>query len=204
MRCVAVIVGIVVFVGCSEPSVRKPVMSDSMRKSIEDFNNRKIYRTLDVETLRGIPDDELEQAIVDYVVGKLEANADEDAVLKSLSEGNRALWLTWAVEAEVNNGGFSQYYFNSAGKQASEAAAAFDFFAAPEHAALMREANAVRQKEAAGMREHEAEHTLESFSESREVSKLGPLDDRFYALKEDLSALRIAKIRQSPELFLGE
>ena len=42
------------------------------------------------------------------------------------------------------------------------------------------------------------------YEASYDVSKLGPLDERFYGLDENLSALRIAKIRASPELFSGD
>ncbi|MDA0834816.1 MAG: DUF4375 domain-containing protein [Planctomycetota bacterium] len=178
-------------------------MDDSIEKALDDFKNRKTYSSLDVETLRAIPDEDLEQAIVDYVIHKLKSGSDEDAVLGSLSEGNRALWLTWIVEGEVNNGGFNQYYWNTDGRHSAKAVTSFKFFAASQHADLMREANALREQEAAAIKESEDKNTLEAFSESYEASKLGPLDDRFYALTENLSALRVAKIRQSPELFTG-
>lgn len=191
-------------VGCSDSTDHEDATDDSFQQALDEFKNRKIYTSLDVETLRTVPDDKVEQAIVDYVVHKLESGSDEDAVLKSLSDGNRALWLTWIVEGEVNNGGFNQYYWNTGGRHSSEAVASFEFFSATQHAALMREANAVRKQEAATIKEYKDKNTLEAFSDSYKVSKLGPLDDRFYALTEDLSALRIAKIRQSPELFAGD
>lgn len=138
---------------------------------------------LDPTTLRSIPDAGVEQAIIDHVIAKLDGHEDREAqIVKSLPAGVRATWLTWIVEAEVNNGGFNQYYYNTDGRFASEAVAAFEYFGAKEHAALMREANAVRAAEA----------------------KLGPLDDKFYGLAEDLSQLRIARIRQAPEEFSSE
>jgi hypothetical protein len=104
----------------------------------------------------------------------------------------------------VNNGGFNQYYFNTDGRFASEAVSAFEYFAATEHAALMREANSVRALEASEMAKFRERGTLEAFSESYEHSKLGPLDERFYKLSENLSQLRIGRIRQMPEQFAGE
>lgn len=193
----------VLAVGCSNTADPEDAMDDSIQKALDDFKNREIYTTLDVNTLRTIPDDNLEQAIVDYVIHKLELGSDEDVVLGSLSDGNRALWLTWIVEGEVNNGGFNQYYWNTDGKHSVEAVTSFEFFSASQHAALMREANAVRKEEAATIKEFEEENTLEAFSDSYSESKLGPLDDKFYALSEDLSALRISKIRAAPELFTG-
>ena len=72
------------------------------------------------------------------------------------------------------------------------------------HAALMREANEVRASESAKMAKFKERGSLEAFSESYEHTKLGPLDDRFYGLTENLSQLRIARIRQMPEQFSGE
>jgi len=177
-------------------------------RSFDDYQNRTTYTSLDVKTLGEIPDDKLEEVIVEYVIRKLNAASDDAAVLESLSKGNRALWLTWDVVAEVNNGGLNQYYLNSSGRNSSEAPAAFEFFAATEHADLMREANVVRKREAAAIaalfKENENKNCTAAFSASYEVSKLGPLDDRFFKLSEDLSALCIAKIRQAPELFVGD
>jgi len=68
----------------------------------------------------------------------------------------------------------------------------------------MLEANRIRTIEAAEIERFKDKGTLEAFSDSYKVSKLGPLDDRFYNLDENLSALRIAKIRAEPELFSGE
>lgn len=203
MRYIPLLLAAVFVIGCSDSADQQTAMDDSIEKALDDFKNRKIYTSLDVETLRAIPDDNLEQAIVDYVIHKMESGSDEDAVLGSLSEGNRALWLTWIVEGEVNNGGFNQYYWNTDGRHSSEAVTSFEFFAASQHAELMREANSVRKQEAAAIREYGDKNTLEAFSESYKASKLGPLDDRFYALTEDLSALRVARIRQFPELFTG-
>jgi len=203
MRYIPLILVAVLAIGCSDSADHEAAMDDSIEKALEDFRNRTIYRSLNVETLRAIPDDDLEQAIVDYVIHRLKSGSDEDATLGSLSEGNRALWLTWIVEGEVNNGGFNQYYWNTDGRYSSEAVTSFEFFAASEHAGLMREANSVRKQEADAIKEYEDKNTLDAFSDSYKASKLGPLDDRFYALTEDLSALRVAKIRQSPELFTG-
>jgi hypothetical protein len=164
-----------------------------------------VHTRLDPNALRSIPDADVEQAVVDYVISKLDGHEDREAqIVKSLSAGVRATWLTWIVEAEVNNGGFNQYYYNTDGVFASEAVAAFEYFGAKEHAALMSEANSVRAAEAAEMAQFKQQGTLEAISESYEHSKLGPLDERFYKLTEDLSKLRIARIRQTPEEFAGE
>ncbi|HXV08334.1 MAG TPA: hypothetical protein VD791_09915, partial [Burkholderiales bacterium] len=42
--------------------------------SIEEFKNRDIYKQLTPEVLAAIPDHKLEQAVVDYVHGKIGDN----------------------------------------------------------------------------------------------------------------------------------
>lgn len=171
---------------------------------LEEFRNRKKYTSLDVETLRSIPDDKLEQAIMDYIFHKLRTGSGEEATLKSLSPGLRAFWHTRIVEMEVNNGGFNQYYWNTDGRYSSDAVEAFEFFSANGHAALMRKANAIRTREAPAIQAIKDKDPIGGFSGTYKLSKLGPVDDEFYELKEDVSALRIAKVRESPELFTGD
>lgn len=179
-------------------------MDDEMESSLRAFANRQIHSRLDSAILRAVPDAEVEQTIVDYVITKLDADPTREAeVVRTLSPGVRATYLTWLVEAEVNNGGFNQYYFNSAGKFASETVDAFEYFDATELAALMKEANAVRASEEAEMAKFSERGTLEAFSESYEHTRLGPLDARFLRLSENLSELRVARIRRTPEQFAG-
>ena len=75
--------------------------------------------------------------------------------------------------------------------------AKLEYLGASDHAALMREANAVRSREAAEMAKFKEKGTIEAFSDSYEETKLGPLDERFFKLTENLSQLRIARICQS-------
>jgi hypothetical protein len=65
----------------------------------------------------------------------------------------------------------------------------------------MQEANRVHAAEAAEIEKFKEQGTLQAFSDSYKVSKLGPLDERFYKLEENLSALRVAKIRAEPASF---
>ena len=53
----------------------------------------------------------------------------------------RVFLCVWELEAEVNNGGFHQYYFNTAGDRATEAATALTALGADSMANFVREAN---------------------------------------------------------------
>jgi hypothetical protein len=183
---------------------RAPPVDAAIKRSLDDFSHRKTYPTLDPAILAQIPDDKLEQAVFDYAALKLKGHEEDPAAtVAALPAGVRALYLTWTVEAEVNNGGFNQYYWNGGERFADEAAGSFEFFSAPRHAALMREANVVRSRESGAMSKFQERGTIEAFSESYKETRMGPLDGRFYKLDENLSALRIAKIRSEPALFSG-
>jgi hypothetical protein len=180
-------------------------VDESLKKAMAELQNRRIYRSLDASILASIPDAEIELAIVEYVQAKIDGRYEQEVeIVSKLPAGIRALYVTWGVEAEVFNGGFNQYYWNSSRNFAEQAVAAFEFFSAHEHAELMREANRIRAKEQAEIEKLEENGTLEAFSESYEVSELGPLDDRFYKLDQSLSLLRVAKIRAEPSLFIAE
>jgi len=145
--------------------------------------NPKVYTRLDPIILASIPDDSLEQAVLDYVMLQLEGNEQNEVdIVRALAPGARNLYLTWTVQVEVSDGGFDQYYLSTGGRFADDAVAAFEYFGAAEHAALMREANALHASEPA---------------------RLGTVNERFAELSENLSLLRIARIRQDPEQFSG-
>jgi hypothetical protein len=179
--------------------------TSSISKSIDEYKNRRIYTTLTPAVLASIPDDKLEQAVFDYALSKINGRYEhERQIVAELASGVRALYITSLVEEEVENGGFNQYYWNSSGQFAADAPQAFEYFAARKHAALMREANAIWLKERPAMQKYKARGTIQAFSDSYKETKLGPLDDRYYKLSDDLSKLRIAKIRSEPAAFSGK
>lgn len=59
-----------------------------------------------------------------------------------LSRPERVFILVWELEAEVNNGGFSQFYFNSAADRARDTAAALRTIGAERTASIVDRANA--------------------------------------------------------------
>ncbi|MBV1776670.1 DMP19 family protein [Burkholderiaceae bacterium DAT-1] len=61
----------------------------------------------------------------------------------TLSESDQILIAIWGLEADVNNGGFDQYYFNSSGNQAWFAPAALKKIGAHKMASIVDHANAI-------------------------------------------------------------
>jgi len=201
-----VAVGIIILgiASCKEKSKSNIDVSE-VEKSFDDFNKRKIYVKLDSSTLASIPDDKLEQAIIDFITSKFNKDfSNEYEIVTSLSPGLKAVYSTWILEAEVNNGGFNQFYWNSSGRFAKEAEDGLFLIGALSFLKLMKEANKIYEQEKPRMQEFKDKGTIEAFSESYKETKLNELDDKFYKLTENLSALRIKYIRLHPEDFMSD
>lgn len=193
---------------CSEPE-EKLTMGDNnfeneIRRSLEEFNNREIYSSLDLDVLASIPDDMLEQAIVDYVGTKIGDDwANMREIVDALPASFRGVYATWWLEAEVNNGGFNQYFWNPYGYWVEDAIFAFERYGAREYADVSRKAVAMFLAESETHKEFRELGTLEAFSESYQHTELGDLDNEFWEIEQDLSELRITYIRANPEKFIG-
>jgi len=177
---------------------------ETLRKSIKEFKNRTIYTSLDPDTIASIPDDKLEHAIIDYIYTKIGDDWDNQReVVDALPASFRGIFATWWLEAEVNNGGFNQYFWNPSGYWAEDAISAFHEYGADEYAEVARKAVAMFLAEAETHKEFRELGTLEAFSESYDHTALGDLDNEFWDIGEDLSQKRISYIRENPEKFTG-
>lgn len=152
-----------------------------------------VLQSLDQASLVALANRQLELTIVKYVQEKLaRPDADEDAIIAGLPQGVRALYLTRSVEAELIEGGFTRYYTTRAGRYAEQAVTSLAFFAAHDHAAVMREANRAYAEE---------KESIDALArEGRESPRLRELEDRFFD-GLSLSRIRIRKIRRQPWLF---
>ena len=176
----------------------KPPLDNNWRnqlaESIREFENRKKYDVLNPDILEGIPDDELEQAIIDFVELKVVAEVGDDyereyEVFTSLPKSLQAIDTTFYLEGEVYNGGLSQYLSNSIGLYVKEAVEGLKMIGAYELAQITEEAIEIEKREM-------------KIKEKGKV--LLELDKLFYELNEtneNLSELRIRFIRQNPDLF---
>src|SRR5687768_11486623 len=125
-------------------------MDESIRRLLGQYRDRRIYQTLDTNTLACITDEKLTVAIVGHVHTRLEdGHSLELQRLAALPVGVRSLYMSWLVESPVGGGGFSRYYRSAAGRFAHEAVAAFQRFGGHQHAILLREANRLHAEEQA-------------------------------------------------------
>ena len=105
-----------------------------------------------------------------------------------LSARDQLLVCIWGVEADVNNGGFDQFFFNTYGGMASEASAALRAIGASQMAEIVDEAIA-RFGPGWVPQDRDARLTrLLALTEDEGVS-FDDLDRRFWAYPDDVAAL---------------
>ena len=108
--------------------------------------------------------------------------------LRSLSAGMLTLEHVWKLDAEVNNGGFDQYFINTGGRVADQTLQALERIGACHRAAILHEAVRIV-----------GEGSIPDESISLE---LRALDDRYFELSENVHSLLADYIRAHPEEFI--
>lgn len=171
-------------------------------ESVRKWEARPRYSELTPEVLAAVPDDLLEQAIVDFVTAHGEWQDDALlALFASLPEGFGIVYTSWALDAEIANGGFHQYFWNTKGRYLDLATKAVARIGSPEHVQVLEEAVAIfRGQGRPDLTGLDPRQQLEAFSASARASELDPLDSRWYDLG-DLAAARVRFIREAPALF---
>jgi hypothetical protein len=106
----------------------------------------------------------------------------------------------WAVESEVNNGGFSQYFLNSSAETAAFLANALETIGAPGTADICRRAIEIAYPKGLPSAPDEISSLAAEFSEETLV-QLDALDAEFLGYPHDLTELLYAYVSAHPEEF---
>ncbi len=114
-----------------------------------------------------------------------------------LDEVDQVLVTIWGLEAEVNNGGFDQYYFNGAGDQAFFAPKALHAIGANTMAEIVTSANAVFGLEgpSADGAVRQAQLFIVAPPDSVELGPWEDLDRAFSEYPDDIAVLLMAFLR---------
>jgi hypothetical protein len=110
---------------------------------------------------------------------------------------DRILVAIWGIEAEVNNGGFHQYYFNGAGDQAFFAPNALAVIGARRMAEIARKANSLFGPGGPPRSREDRQARLEALTANDE-SPWDELDGSFQAYPDDIRALLEAFLASRP------
>lgn len=120
--------------------------------------------------------------------------------MEKLSPPERVFFITQNVEIEVNNGGFSQFFYNSSGDFVGEMVGAFQEIGAEKTAVICQRAlDAIGQP----LPQNRAERIelIEAIETDALMEALNACDDAFYEYQEDLNALNDAYVQKNKADF---
>ena len=106
----------------------------------------------------------------------------------------------WAVESEVNNGGFSQYFVNSSCETVPFVVEALETIGAPKTGEICTRAIQVAFPAGLPKDPKAISAAAEEFSDEIEDG-LSALDDKFYRYPHDLTTLLFDFVSEHPEEF---
>jgi Domain of unknown function (DUF4375) len=141
---------------------------------------------------------------------------DKNGILISLSECNRTDFgkedfavqsipqkvfsSIWALESEVNNGGFAQYFVNLSAESAHFVVEALDVIGAPKTAEICKRAIPAAFPEGLPATPEAISAAASEFSDEV-LEQLEALDSEFFAYPHDLTDLLFAYVSAHPEEF---
>jgi hypothetical protein len=167
-------------------------MSPDLRRRFEDFYN---------------PDENerLHRQVLGYIEGIVNEDSDDGHFqsMQALPQELRAIWATWLVQCEVENGGLGQYFSNFHDERFHQAAlAGFDTLGATTQKALFQEGLMAFRKT---IEEIGAGGSEEEFKERMGWvamrNKHCNLDSRMLDALKEMKVLRLKMIRANPELL---
>ena len=176
----------------------------SKKKADNKSGEKQIDNRLTEQMIDTTTGSDLLYLIFDDLFRSLPTNYKKEyKTVLSWNKSRQAIYMIWLLEAEVNNGGFNQFYFNSSGQFYTYLPEALKLVGATKFAELTEQANAVYEKEHKSITQH-LDGTIEGFSKSYENNPLNDFDSLFYELyqKEDLLELQVDYIRNHKEAFI--
>src|SRR5687768_15196846 len=111
-----------------------------------------------------------------------------DQGFEVLDQREQLLVTIWGLEADVNNGGFDQYYFNSYGDLAQHCPGALRLIGANRTAELVELANAAFGTEGPPQNREERQDRLDEIRDTA-TPMWDSLEQEFYGYPDDLSEL---------------
>ncbi|MDR2272531.1 MAG: DMP19 family protein [Sphingobacterium sp.] len=194
MRTPIITIGIIIMIlnlfGCSE-------------RTKQNNNKPSIQTPLTEQIIDTTSDDMLLEVVYDNLFRKLSATYDKEyEIVLSWNKSRQAIYMISQLEAEVNNGGYNQFYFNSSGQFAAALPEALKLVGATKFADLTERANRTFEKEKSKITEDQ-DGTVEGFSKSYENNPLNKFDKEFYKLNdvENLQKIQVDYIRKNKKEF---
>lgn len=154
------------------------------------FNRSKRIANRQVAEILNQPD--ADQIILALSV-PIQKKVDETG-FNRVSTAERVFYCVYWLEAEVNNGGFHQFFYNSSGDYALETAAALAEIGAVYTKQLLEQAFTVFPQQAPPKHRGLRQQQLLAISEDQE-NFLSSLDEKFYLYVDPIGSLLVDYLR---------
>lgn len=119
---------------------------------------------------------------------------ESKTALSGLAPKEQVFFLVWSLEAEINNGGFNQFFFNSSGDHATATAEALRAIGATKTAAIVEAAMSIFGAEGPNRSKTRRQQQLTIFSDEQQ-ERLSDLDAIYYTYPDNLSGLLATYMR---------
>ena len=177
---------------------------DDFQKFLDEIGNRPVHDVLTEKDLSAVSDYDLVEIVAEILMKKLPS--DYEQIYKSVISWTlpqQTIYVIWWLIAEVQNGGFNQFFYNRS-EYAPLIPDALEKIGALKYADLAKRAYNVYKKEFENISKHQ-DGTLEGYSESCDNNPLEEFDDEFYDLEEseDLEKLQAEYIRKNRSDFIN-
>ena len=120
--------------------------------------------------------------------------------MSALSEAERIFYITQTLEMEVNNGGFSQFFYNSSGNFSNELVGAFTAIGANATAAICQKAISAFGRDIPVDRD-EREEMLDELESDEFNEILEECDKAFCDYEDNLNELNYNFVMKNKEFF---
>lgn len=198
--------------GCSEKPrkevkvIVKDTVDTRIRKFLNEFKNRPIYRYLTKQIIDSTSDEKLVQVVFDNLTQKLPTSYTEEEEYETIlgwNKSRQAIYMIWILESEINNGGYNQFYSNSGTQYAKYLPDALKLVGADRLADLTQRANDVFEKENEKRTENQ-DSTAVVISKSYPDYLFKRFDNDFYEIAQvdSLNQIQVDFIRSHKEKFI--
>ena len=165
---------------------------ESLKKEEYSVNKKywEKYKGISKELAQEIPAEKLYEIIYNYVcwiVGN-SYDAEMDAKLQKLPLAIKYAYLIYSYEAEINNGGFDQFYFNSIGYEVFEIQKALEFFGLTKNKILLDKSIELLKQKIDISQYHELSSKRELPTEDFE-NEFSELESQFYDYPERIEGV---------------
>jgi len=166
----------------AELELKKTVEKEQIDKSVEQYKQMCGLKIEDIWKLEDETD--LVIALDNYIADKCSYGSK----IELLSSPERIFFICQTLEREINNGGFSQFYFNSSGNFAAETPNALLKIGAEKTSEIVRHANSLFT-EGLNQDRFQRQNMLEQYLTEEIEEELDSLDSAFYKYEDNLAKL---------------